>query len=304
MPGEPTDKFLGNLGEEKREGERLKEFFKKEFSKSFQIEEQEIFPLKEYTSGLKNNPSKELLDIYNLVNESAIDGGFDEALVNPNKKAKVDAFIPFNCYVFPERYLKSLKDLSSSVQSDYTRAFVAKGLKEMVEQQAQFKEGGTLKAVKDFFEKKEAALGAHEDEEKKTKEFYKIYREKEISPENKDLEQLTALKEEEAGESISIAAKLDRDLEISARQLPTKARTQFVEKIKKEKNRNVVEDIAVLETLFDLLDAGVMNGLTIEEKEAEECLKELCPESILDKDTRNAIIKKSKEIRKELKESY
>lgn len=292
-----------------REGKKLEETFKKEFPKSFQIEEREISRLKKHTSERRTNYPKELLEVYNLVNGLSMAGGFDQTLINPNTKAKVDIYIPFNSFVFPARYLETLSDLSSSASPSFPMEFATKGLKLIIEQQSQFKEKEAFKVVRKSFIKREELLNINEDSENKVNELYKIYtQEQSFLERNETSELLLKEKLENKEEEYYALKKKERETEeeliVLIYHVPSLVRSQFVGKIKNDKSRNLVEDIATVETLFDLLDAGIIEGLTIEEKKVDEYLKELYPDPTLDTPTRNNIIKKGNEIRKKLRDSY
>lgn len=291
----PTSERLASS----KQGKELKNFFSQRFPKSFQIDKKEISILREHT--LEITASTEFPDSCSLVKKLAIGGGFDEALISPDTTA-LNVNTPFNSFAFPERSLEPLNDLLFSASPDFPREFATKGLKLIIEQLAQVKEGKVFKTVENAYVRREELINLYEESGRKKKKAYDLYVPgRDFPKKNETTEQMLGefretlkyIKEREAHE----------ELEMLAQQLPTKARAQFVEKVKKE-GRDVVEEIATVETLSDLLGVGVMNGLNMEEKKVKAYLEELYPDPVLDKDTRSAIIKKSNEIRKKLKEAY
>lgn len=261
--------------------------------------------LQSHTLKRKARYSEELLNVYDFVNKLAVDGGFDEILINPTYGAKVNTYIPFNRFIFPARYLNPVNSLLSFASPTYPKEFATNGLKLMIEQQAQFKEGETLEQVKELFGKREEYLKQDIDIEAKTKVIYGAIRLKQrMGQEYPVSENEITQREEELNTLIGKQTKLDKEQRILVHKVPMQARAQFVEKIKKDQKRNVVEEIATVETLFDLLDAGIVNGITVEEKKVDGYLRERYPDSILDNQTKNNIVIKQTEIRNKLKESY
>lgn len=311
--------------QQEQSGERtkLEQFFKKRFPKTYKSEVAERDRLLEYTSKVIDFP-EEIYKPFNFVNGIAKKGGFNEVLITPNTnleseltagysvvvikpndKANVSMLTPFNSLVFPENYLKNLNDLLSSAMPDYPKKYAADAVSLMIEFQAEFKNGRTRKAIEESYIKKEAGLVIHDNKETVLAEIIelKIRKQENLISQSSFKEQLTQ-KNIEFIKLSKEEVKKANELSVQDGLLPMIARNQFVEKIKEDPKRNLVEDIATLETLSHLLDSGIMHGLGTEERIIAENLNGLYPDPILDAATRKEIIIKQREIRKELIKLY
>lgn len=260
-----------------KEAGSMEKTFKLRFPRVFEIEKKQISSLREYTSGVVGE--KKISEVYGLVNHLAIKGGFNEVIINPQAEAILGTNVPFNIFLLPARYIKNLNDLlSPAFPDDDLRKTLMTGVEKIIERQAEFKKGKTLETIIKITEKNEKMIKL--DEKMKTR----IAMEK--SPDREIIELMKTMKEKN----------------ILTENLSIIVRSQFIEKIKKDPN--FIKDIAAAETLSELLEFGVINGAQLEKNTLEQYILELYPDSILNSDTRNAIIKEGNEIRKKIKDTH
>ncbi len=286
------EKGLVHENYQAKAGREREKIFEQRFPKIFKIEKARVSQLRKDTGDIIS--SNKLSDSFNLVNKLVINGGFEETLIDTTKNAQVNIHIPFNSFVFPERFFKPLDVLLSSAQQTFPREFVTKGLTLIIEQQAQFREGETSRILDNAFIKKEEVLNLYEKTENKSQELFKFC-----------IKGSGNKKQSQIEEEYRLLSQEKRIKEIEYRRffsgLAGNARLQFVEKIKKDNNRSVVEDIATIETLCYLLDGEILNGLLID---GSNKFGYLYPDPLVDDKTKRGIIIRQKEIKKELTESY
>lgn len=299
-------KTLGlQLNSNKEERFRLEKVFKK-YPKTIKLETQELSTLSKCTSAkLYDNFSDRLYKTYKFAVDKIRKGGFDELVLDSDERVKTNVYIPFNKFVISEKYLENLNDLLSSALPSYPDEFAANGFKLIIEQQALLKKGYLFNIVNKTYEKKEEILNIYDDQNKKMLEIENIMNQSQINFKSAEsiIKQL-AIKEKEIDILGEKAKKAKNEKANLVRSQQILSRVKFIEKIKKDPERNVIDEIATVNTLIDVFELGVINGTQIEEKIIDEYLKDLYPNPILNNKTRKDIGMAQKEIRKKLKESY